>query len=453
MKATPKRGTLRTLVVVTVTISERWAIGAVADATATVQLPVMLDRRPGRASTPFVPASGLVGSLRRALPDVEATRLLGPDIGLWEVRRDHSLKDQDARPGTIAFLGTLPVDAELSSRGATRVDPERGAASDNTLREEQWVEPTAVRLALLHDGAVDEPLLDALKAWRPQVGRSRTAGMGWGHVSHLRHVTVDLGDPDQLTWWLDGRRQEWLETGAETPDGIAMSVWAHNAPTRPEDAPAPLADLTVWKLRVAERIHVGAGQQEEVSGSIVGAPLRSGGRLTIPGSSWKGVFRHRAETILNAVFASDKQRDGIVGVLFGTVADTAAAKRGEQARRGRLVFLDSPTAVRQGSPRTHVAIDRFTGGARDSALHTVVAIPEDTPLTLRIGHAGTADSAVRNLLEHIIRDLHEGLATVGRGGTRGYGRVQRDEDAPVLRPVSVRKLLAECGLDEKEERG
>ena len=162
-------------------------------------------------------------------------------------------------------------------------------------------------------------------------------------------------------------------------------------------------------------------------------PLLRGKENTpyIPGSSWKGVFRHRVDFILDVVGATDLQRDGIAAALFGS----------QQHGRGLLTFGDSPIKDTQTQPRTHVAIDRFTGGARDGSLFTLDSVPRGSTFTLHIGGAA-AIGPVENLLNHVIRDLSEGVIGVGGHGSRGYGWVARSGDPPALGAVDVPALYA-----------
>lgn len=144
-------------------------------------------------------------------------------------------------------------------------------------------------------------------------------------------------------------------------------------------------------------------------------------RFVIPGSSLKGVLRHRATEIATAVFPDSATR--IVADLFGPSADS-----GKDLRRGAISVDD---VLFERDPQTmivpHVAIDRFTQGALDGALFQEKPLWGNQPLTF------DARLEVRPLPDHSLADTHlfvlaqtlldlaQGLIRVGHGTRRGNG--------------------------------
>lgn len=428
---------LLTLIKLRLTLDDRWAVGTWPHSKDTVQLPVLLDPRPRTdgAHRPYLPGTSLVGSLRRhlrqQLGQTATIGWLGPEPGEREVRTGALSQSAAERLGRLVVLGCLPIDAPVHFRGTTKIDLTRGAAHGTSQRTEEFVEPGTVTVVLQHEGEPDEAFLGALAGWRPIVGRARTSGMGRARVTDLRWLGLDLDDAKQFTWWLLDR-DSWLRAAGGAPAGAVTGGGAtsteRSAPTRS------------WRLTAAEPIHVGTGDgpQPQDDGRNATLGLKVSDTLVIPGSTWKGVFRHRAEVILNAVGATDEQRIAIVDHWFGA-----------QGGRGRLRFRDTVTTVQAGSLRTHVAIDRFTGGARTGALHRVEAIPQDTALDVGVDIVGDPD-AIGNLLEHVVADLDAGLCTVGGHGTRGYGWVKRTGKPTELHPVVVTDLLPAASTTEGE---
>lgn len=422
--------TTKTLLKIELAIDERWAVGTWPRSTDTVQLPVLLDPRQSRM-LPYLPGTSLAGSLRRHLPPDMAQTWLGPEAGPRE-QRTGSI---DRKPGKLLILGCLPIDAAVHDRGSTAINGARGAAQLNTQRREQWADPASVTLVAEHDGVRDENLMQQLSTWRPVIGRARTRGMGRARVTAHTSLTLDLTRTEQLTWWLT-TRDTWLRGSTGCPEGATLVHVPVDSPTT--------SDATVqWRLKVVDPIHIGTGTRAEDhnrDGYSSAIPMSSNGTLTIPGSSWKGVFRHRAEVILNACGIAGGDRDAVVAMWFGSLE-----------RRGRLRFADSPTDVTKGKSRTHVAIDRFTGGARTSALFRVTSIPEETIVTLSIDADEALPPSVRNLLEHIVNDLHQGIIGIGGHTTRGYGTVQLTKGTPAPKPINVGELVAASGIATKEE--
>lgn len=414
-----------TLVKVTVRMTGRWAVGKVPLDGSDVDLPVMTDPRAPTAvgNRPFVPGGSLAGSLRAHLGD-DAVSVLGPEPPDWETS---SKAKRVASP--LAVRGTVVLDGlEISDRQSTSIDRDSGSARGQTLRSEQWVAPGRFVIAMDLGTAPPATLADQLAAWRPVLGRSRSTGLGDGVVETVETLELDLDDPDHLTWWLT-RRHEWYAAATDTPTPVDL------VPGESDRNNDRNPDCLVVGLRVSEPVRIGTGDNEtQQDGHRALEVLRQGRRVLVPGSTWKGLFRHRVATILTLVAAADEKAhvDTMVAALFGS----------PKAGRGRLTFSDSlARAGAQEITRTHVAIDRFTGGVRDGGLYRVKAldIGEDLSLTIR---GAVAAPEVTNLLKHVLRDFDEGLISLGGMGTRGYGRVSVTTSGLFsdLQPVSFAAL-------------
>jgi hypothetical protein len=88
--------------------------------------------------------------------------------------------------------------------------------------------------------------------------------------------------------------------------------------------------------------------------------------------------------------------------------------------------VQTPSEVR----RTHIAIDRFTGGVLPAARYTMET-PESASFT---------------------EDLHDGITGIGGGGTRGYGSISVDfgeaEAAGLPDAAEARRVLTQM-LEEQ----
>lgn len=144
----------------------------------------------------------------------------------------------------------------------------------------------------------------------------------------------------------------------------------------------------------------------------------------IPGTSWAGVMRHRAEKILATLKKRAQQLtkpDELVSALFGYVATDAEA-RTSKAQKSRVRFHDS--LIHQASSdyiQTRIAVDRFTGGPFPSALlaeQPVWGLPE-TKITLDLTIEDAKDYDI-GLLLLVIKDLWLGDLTIG--GEQSIGR-------------------------------
>lgn len=416
-----------TLIRVLLDIQSEWAVGAVGGGDDEIDLPLMTDpRRPGRA---VVPPSSLIGSLRRHLKEPKAEIWLGPPPGDREV----ATGTRELRAGPLRALGVRVGDAVIAERRHTAIDGVRGAARPGASWSSAVATPTVAVLCLECSeadaaGLDVVTLLGDLASWPPDIGRGRGVGMGRAVVTSVESMAVDLATPTDLTWWLTARAA-WLAEGGTGPDGRepGLQGGTSNRAAKP------------FRMVVREPIHVGTGAPV---GPREAAPVvKRGSEAIIPGSSWKGVYRARVEAILAALGAGALGTD-IVHDLFGQSRD----ERGQPGKgRGTVRFTSSTLGATDGETRTHVAIDRFTGGARDGALYSVKGVRVGTEFDLTI-ELPPDRPEVAALFDHVRRDLHDGLIGVGGNGSRGYGWVECADGRPSVRPISVDALVAELKL-------
>src|SRR5260370_22443059 len=120
---------------------------------------------------------------------------------------------------------------------------------------------------------------------------------------------------------------------------------------------------------------------------------------------------------------------------FGGGHDVAS-----EAVGARALIRVADAVVDEGAPvrrRQHVAIDRFTGGAREGLLYTVEALEGGQftfvaePLSADLPGGKLAE--ILALLRLVLEDLDDGLIGVGGGESRGYGSISVDLDAAEAR--------------------
>ncbi|ROO60908.1 CRISPR/Cas system CSM-associated protein Csm3 (group 7 of RAMP superfamily) [Micromonospora sp. Llam0] len=352
--------------------------------------------------------------------------------------------------------------------------------------------------ALVHDAV--ETVIAGLSHGRVPIGAGR--GRGHGRVQ-LRDVTVrhaDLSEPAGLVAWLTGTAEPTRPLVPELPpqDGrLRITVaWRPTTPVLVRDSlsgtvvdtlPLTATDVdgTVRLLLPgssirgvvrshAERIMRTLLQQDapdHADGDSFGETLRrppvgvdvlfgaapDGHRQGRPGSQdttgWRGAVsvadchslgQLSAQSWNSVVTVSPKARAATARTTPGTEPRQERADRNsdrDQARTRLYGLLGdiSPEVPFQISD--HVAIDRWTGGASDHRLFSVlepgptvrwepIRIEVDVARLARFARLDRSDprhasaTAALPLLLLVLRDLRDGWLTLGYGSTRGRGQIE-----------------------------
>ncbi len=150
------------------------------------------------------------------------------------------------------------------------------------------------------------------------------------------------------------------------------------------------------------------------------------GKAIIPGTTLAGAARARGRKILMTLLHQAKpdaklndlaeQADVLIKQLFGSEEQKSAIEFSDAT--------DTATATVKHAQYFN-AIDRFTGGVKDSALFNVTAAQCDTLITescsLNSDRMPKDDNWWKGLLLFIARDAIEGELAVGWGKGKGYG--------------------------------
>ncbi|MDV6011653.1 RAMP superfamily CRISPR-associated protein [Haloechinothrix sp. LS1_15] len=356
-----------------------------------------------------------------------------------------SAGDGDTRRGSeIQVLGTVlrgsaetGMDTVIHTR--TAIDRYRGAARNTSLHQvEQLPEGTEFDVVLRWNDPPSEQrgaLLEAIRTWQPRFGRGVTYGAGRCVVVGLGVVDYDLTTRDGLHAWL--QHTETMPYPEPEPIDAASS------------APTWVMDVD---LEIVDGLHIGTGVASEAEGHDGGTIARvkrdPHGQPVVPGSSLKGVLRSRAEYICRVVGAplcGDTAEENERGEpcrpcrIFGYTAGPDAA------RRAAIAVHDAPIMDAVVEVRNHVAIDRFTGGARDQLLYRTELVVAGR-FRIRVEELQRLDDTDRLLLHAVVADLHDGLIGIGARTTAGQGTV-RVADSAWQRP-DLASLASRLGGEE-----
>jgi CRISPR/Cas system CSM-associated protein Csm3 (group 7 of RAMP superfamily) len=383
---------------------------------------LLLDTDPeGR---PQLPGTSVAGALREMIREERGEDAAAVLFGQLLAPGDGA--DIDAQASQIWVLGSRPLTIPPGEvRASTKISRWRAAAEANTLRTEELL-PAGSRFEVFlrwddaSAGTVRE-FAERLTAWRPLIGRGVSRGRGRCAVDQASHGTLRLDQPEDLLRWL-------TMSGPDLARAVAAETVAAPADAAAED---PLLRIT---MSIAGPCRTGSG--EEPQDQLI--PIfRVDGAPVLPGTGLKGLFRSRAEYILRSVGATpapcQTQQCGTCWTcrVFGSGGgqDPASASVGV---RSAIRIADA--AVRDPVPvtRTHIAIDRFTGGVLPGALYTMEALESGTfPVQVERLTALDARRAeeIRAVFRLVLEDLGDGIIGVGGGVARGYGSVSADLDA------------------------
>lgn len=370
-----------------------------------------------------IPGSTIAGNIRALLP----AHLRVPMMGTV---------DGGALASPLLVLDARvvqPADgAPVVARRRTAIDRQRGAAATNKLFDgEAAPAGSAITVLLeLHDGGdLLEPLLDCLRAWQPQFGRGATTGSGFCFVETISYAALHLGDDSDLLRYLN-------MTG---PGDVGRLIRERGASVSPRSDQR--RRVVERRYEVADVLHVGSGRS---NGNVLLMERDAHGRPLVPGSSIKGVLRSRSEFILRSI-GVEVCDDGSCGAcptcrIFGYTLPEPD-KDGRTGGRGLLAFHDAPIDVVSEVARSHVAIDRVTGGARDSALYSTQSVDIGS-LDIRVEALADLPEWAPGLLWAALRDVDDGYVGFGSATTRGYGTLHPASPAQSGEEETMRAALA-----------
>lgn len=408
-----------------------------------------------------IPGSSVAGVLRswlrKACGETAASSLFGCEQDnsgkaslVW--CSDAILLDYDNQPAWHKYLeGTPPsITAPVFLRDHVRIDDDSGAASNTGKFDEEYV-PSGTRFAMeiSLDGWIKAPgdealnyfarLLQALHEGAVNFGGHGANGYGEYSVirQECRHFVLSNSK----------HMEQWLNLPSLAAQAQPLFPPDAGEPWQPDSAPSKnahskgISGTFSLPLSASGPLLIAGGRPEgSVDADMSFAPTvvynyerKSNPQCrvyTIPGSSLRGVIRHRVLHVLKALGFADPEHE--MERIFGTA-------KGETGQKGRVCIADAPLqrnndTVDAAACQTvqHVAVDRFTGGAMDAHLFNEAPVWRDkVKLTLRM-RLYELEPAQAGILLHALIDLVQGDVAIGSGGNRGNGRLQLDTST---RPV------------------
>jgi len=329
-------------------------------------------------------------------------------------------EEGDQSPLIVDDALAQPTVAEI--RDGVRINPETRIAEDKFKYDGEFL-PPGVRfplrfeLLLADDVYQEERLgmlvaaLQALEQGEIAIGARKTRGFGRCRVVGWRMTRFDLRQPEDLFDWLtlDENTYPALTQAELQPITALILVHPKAHDQRQLFTIRAVFDLASPLLIRSEEPLTNDDHQPDVS------HLRDGvGRPIISGTSLAGVLRGRAARILHTLGLKQDNPDSLLNKLFGK--DMLQHKMNPTA--SRLIVEEAAILRPNYLVQNRVAIDRFTGGAFDTALFAE-APQVDGTVELRLSIRNPEDCQI-GLLLLLLKDLW--TSDLPLGGTSSIGR-------------------------------
>lgn len=411
---------------------------------------------------PLLPGTTLAGALRDALADhLAGYRQEEPSEVAQLFGGARGSDDGDQSP-LIVFdaIGELSGEYGVEIRDGVAISPPTGTAEDHKKYDFEVLPAGTrfpVRVDLLvpapHDGkkvtpekALLESLAAALNAFSysdSSFGARRSRGLGC--VSALWAARrFDLSsDVGWLKWILSNHCEPFAANPDQSCIRTAIEAAAPDS-MKPLSIPEDNRSRVVidLDLKVVQDILVRSPGTEPGASDV--SHLNSGGRAILPGTSLAGVMRSQALRIAKLVREKQKDADTWINCLFGPRFEGRRPSAGSEMHASRLRIGEATIDNGRSRRQTRVAIDRFTGGAADTALfdeQTEVGGQAAVRLELRNRKEGELEGLGLILL--VLKDLLDGTlpvggtSSVGRGVLRGHATVTWQETGKPPRSAKV----------------
>lgn len=408
------------------------------DGDEVIDMPLLLD--PYDNQSPLLTGASVAGALRGYLRE----RQHGYEYRLEPMDESKSIllfgglkANPDGDQSPLVVADSLGRSDGKVIRAGVRLDGKTRTAVDKALFDVQlWQAGTTFPLRFeLLIGAKDDAAalkqalataLDGLSNGRITLGARKRRGYGAVKVEQWRVQIYDLTQPAQLCAWIkDGNDALPVET-AVVDLKKALSV-----DNLLDDNRQQFHMWASFALQGSLLIRSGQGQDDTGPDMVHLHARQPNGHLRpiLSGTSLAGALRGRATRIVNTLDKTGKAKE-IIYDLFGPDMNDKewinAKKEEKRVHASRLTVKE--TVVKNGRSdlvQSRVSIDRFTGGARETALfdQQPVFAKEETIVTIDL-HLQNPEKHDVGLLLLLLKDLWTEDMPLGGESSVGRGRLQ-----------------------------
>lgn len=392
-----------------------------------VDMPLLVDPLDGR--TPLLTGASIAGALRSYLRERERGYGQRADNESGSVLLFGALKDnEEGEQSSLIVEDALGKNFGIEIRNGVAIDPQsRTSREDRLFGLELWQAGTTFPLRfelLIREGddevKLKQALATALEGFNNgsiTLGARKRRGYGRVYVPGWRVKIYDLTTPEGLL--------DWIENGDKPLDDVNPVSDIKKALGVEELLPDKRRFLRLsafFFLDGSLLIRSGSGQDERGPDIVHLHARQADGSVkpVLSGTSLAGALRARALKIVNTITNGDRTQN-LVEEMFGPEINGDVSSRASRVIVNETIIENARTDLVQN----RVSIDRFTGGARETALFNEQPAfgGDDTVLTLEVCLLNPQDHEI-GLLLLLLKDLWTGDLPLGGEVSVGRGRLK-----------------------------
>ena len=394
---------------------------------------------------PYVPGTSLAGAIQACLRDSFVPADKHDVAQFWGSSADNGV--QSAFIVNDATVSSLHLKWPVEERDGVSIDAKTGTAIDGHKynfdvvpagNQLSWTGEVVIRAC--DDRTAMERLsstvVNALENGMVLLGAHTTKGFGHFELRDKVICALNLDEREDVATYL-----HYCSTGTLDTNHPLKSE-----PLPPNDQNFDIsADFRLTSSLMVRSYSNRPADPDETH-------IRSGGEDVLPGTSLKGVLRHRAAMILSELGEQNPERTDDFRNLFGYTETARQISESKSASlRSRLFVDESVIAGAHSEMQTRVQIDRLTGGVRHGAFLEAMPLwsnkgSERLHLHLRVSQCKDWEAGLLLLL---LKDLWTsdlpvgGERSVGRGSLAGLSATIRwGTHSCELKPDGNKILLA-----------
>jgi CRISPR/Cas system CSM-associated protein Csm3 (group 7 of RAMP superfamily) len=405
-------------------------------------MPLLLDEVENK---PLLPGASVAGALRNYLREREYGygKAEDKDSKTSELFGSVRVTDDEGSQSPLIINDAPGESAGFELRDGVAIDAETRTAADEKKFDIQLLAAGStfdLRFELVVSKDLQESkklrnalytALRGLEQGEITLGARKRRGFGQVTVTDWEVFKFDLQTKEGLVNWL-GFDQGLKTPTAEKGNDLAAKLGA----SLQKDDERSFAHLTAhFAIDGTLLIRSGFGETGNSPDTVHLRSKRGESSVpVIPGTSLAGVLRQRAVKIVRTLVPNHDKAiaQNFVDGIFGP----SEIKTGEHAKASRVSVKETEIKDTTQLVVTRVKIDRFTGGAYESALFSEqpeIGKPDTQSVTLDLT-LRNPDNAELGLLLLLLKDLWTGdlpiggEASIGRGRLKGLGATLETKD-------------------------